>query len=193
MAYIYLHRRNDTGEVFYVGKGSGRRATKRSRRNQHWRRVVNKAGFTVEIIVRGLTDEEAYWVEPLLIEAHGGVENLTNITTGGEGLTSEQVKAQWQDPEHREKRSKDTKELWLDPEYREKISKAVKEQWQDPSHREKISKASKEMWQDPAFREKISKANKRKVKCDKCGRMIGICGLTRHQRGSRCYNPDIDS
>lgn len=189
MAYIYLHRRNDTGEVFYVGKGSGNRAYRKDERNPHWHNVVNKAGFTVEIIAKGLTDAEAYWAEPLLIEAHGGVENLTNISDGGEGFSSEESKALWQDPTYREKKSKATKEQWQDPAYREKMSKARKErmleQWQDPAYREKVSKAMKEAHKDPAVRKK----KKRKVKCDKCGRMIGICGLTKHQRGPRCYNP----
>jgi hypothetical protein len=182
MAYIYLHRRNDTGEVFYVGKGMNRRAWSKKRRNPHWHNVVNKSGFTAEIIVRRLTEEEAYWAEPLLIEAHG-LENLTNIQVGGFGFTSEQSSAM-------------REENWKDPEYRKKISEARKgqmsRQWQDPEYREKMCKVAKEhnkrMWQDPAVREKHSKALKRKVKCDKCGRMIGICVLPQHQRGSRCYN-----
>ena len=207
MAYIYLHRRNDTGEVFYVGKGTGGRATDGRSRNPHWQNVVNKAGYTVEIIAKGLTDDEAYWAEPLLIEAHGGVENLTNMSDGGEGFSSEESKALWQDPEYREKISKAMKEQWQDPAFREKISKfqkerkieqwkdpeyrdkhskAVKELWQDPDHREKvskkISKTSKELWQDPAHREKVT----RKVECDKCGRMIGVTNLPQHQRGPRC-------
>jgi hypothetical protein len=209
MAYIYLHRRNDTGEVFYVGKGTGNRATTKKGRNPHWHNIVNKAGHSVEIIAKGLTDAEAFWAEPLLIEAHGGVENLTNMSDGGEGWSSEEAGAQsrrnWQDPAVREKMSKAMKEMWQDPAVRErkskavkeamkdpavreKVSKARKEMWQDPAYREKVSKARKEMWQDPTIREKISKANKRKVECDKCGRMIGVTRLPQHQRGPRCYN-----
>jgi len=94
MAYIYLHRTNDTGEVFYVGKGSGNRATETRGRNQHWHRVVNKAGFTAEIIVRGLTDEEAYALEVEII-AEYGLENLVNQTLGGDGIGSQQRKEIW--------------------------------------------------------------------------------------------------
>jgi len=154
MAYIYLHRRNDTGAVFYIGKGTGDRATTTKGRNQHWHRVVNKAGFTAEIIVRGLTDDEAYWLEPLLIEAHGGVDKLTNMAEGGLGLTSEDAKRTWKDPELREKISQSIKDAWKDPELREKMSQSTKELWKDPEYREKISKARKEMWQDPTYREK---------------------------------------
>ena len=207
MAYIYLHRRNDTGEVFYVGKGTGDRATSTKKRNPYWHNVVNKAGFTAEIITKGLTDAEAFWAEPLLIEAHGGVQNLTNMSDGGEGFSSAEMKALWQDPAHRERISEAVKEqnkrMWQDPARREKMSKAKKEQWQDPAFREKhskamqkamqdpavlerISKANKETWQDPAHREKMSKARRRKVECDKCGRMIGVTKLPQHQRGSRC-------
>ena len=188
MAYIYLHRRNDTGEVFYVGKGSGKRAWKKSDRNPHWHNVVNKAGYTVEIIAKGLTDEEAFWVEPLLIEAHGGVQNLTNMQEGGKGFTSEDAKRLWEDPEYREKMSQSMKETWSDPERREMRVQSRKEMYKDPEYRKKMSQASKEMWKDPEHRAKISQANKRRLECDRCGRLIGITHLKRHHRGPHCYN-----
>ncbi len=31
--YVYLHKATETGEVFYVGKGSGRRAWETKKRN----------------------------------------------------------------------------------------------------------------------------------------------------------------
>lgn len=126
MAYIYLHRRNDTGEVFYVGKGSGKRAYKKDRRNAHWHAVVNKAGYTVEIIAKGLTDEEAYWVEPLLIEAHGGVENLTNQTKGGDGVRSEYLKELWKDPIFRERQTEAFRKARQDGQVAQKISQTLR-------------------------------------------------------------------
>lgn len=91
--YVYQHRRGDTGAVFYVGKGTERKRSKsclfeRSRstlcRNAHWRRVVARHGFTVEIVALCRTDEEAQNVERALIREYGRA-NLTNMTDGGEG------------------------------------------------------------------------------------------------------------
>ena len=111
MAYVYLHRRNDTEKVFYIGKGSGQRAWQKTRRNPHWTAVENKAGRCVEIVKRGLTDEEAFALETKLIEQHGGVENLTNMTEGGEGGytnadNSEGMRKAWANPEWAAERRK---------------------------------------------------------------------------------------
>ena len=57
--YVYEHVRNDTGQVFYVGKGSGRRAYYSSGRNKHWHRIVNKHGFSVTILAREICEELA--------------------------------------------------------------------------------------------------------------------------------------
>ena len=82
--YVYVHKRNDTGEVFYVGKGCGRRAFWKNGRNRHWNFVVNKHGYTVEIIKGCLNEEEAFALEKDAI-AYYGRKNLCNYTDGGEG------------------------------------------------------------------------------------------------------------
>lgn len=69
--YIYQHRRNDTGEVFYVGKGQGRRAHYKHSRGKHWHSIVNKAGFTVEIIEDKLFEGVAFEKEVCLIKSIG--------------------------------------------------------------------------------------------------------------------------
>ena len=53
--YVYEHTRPDTGNVFYVGKGSFKRAYSKAKRNKHWHNIVNKAqGFSVNIIAKDL-------------------------------------------------------------------------------------------------------------------------------------------
>lgn len=86
--YVYVHRRLDTGEVFYVGKGSGRRAWSSYKRNNWWVNVVNKVGFTVEIISDCLNENEAFTLEKELVLSfkNSGV-TLTNLTDGGEGAS----------------------------------------------------------------------------------------------------------
>ena len=48
--YVYVHRTADTGRIFYVGKGTKNRAWTKGSRNLHWRNIVNKHGYTVEIV-----------------------------------------------------------------------------------------------------------------------------------------------
>jgi hypothetical protein len=95
--YVYLHLKKDTGEVFYVGKGSFRkdrnplyeRATVDHSRNLKWRNVVKKHGYKVVIFASCQTDEEAQRLEKQLIKELGrndlGLGNLVNFTDGGDG------------------------------------------------------------------------------------------------------------
>lgn len=55
--YVYVHFRNDTNQIFYVGKGSGKRAYNSQKRNGYWKNVVKKAnGYSVQIIAKNLSN-----------------------------------------------------------------------------------------------------------------------------------------
>ena len=84
--YIYQHRKADTNEIFYVGKGKGRRFKQIFGRNDYWHRVVNKHGFTSEIIKNDLDEELALCAEIECIDVYKrrGIK-LVNATDGGEG------------------------------------------------------------------------------------------------------------
>jgi len=96
--YVYKHIRTDTGEVFYVGKGSFRKDRKASyeraydnnhSRNFHWKHIVDKCGFKVEIFASCKTDKEAQRLEKELIAEIGRKDirkgPLVNFTDGGDG------------------------------------------------------------------------------------------------------------
>lgn len=86
--YVYLHRRGDNNEVFYVGKGRGRRSTTTSGRNKWWKNVYNKHGFSVEHVETGLCEEDAFSLEVELIKFYKENNHvLCNITCGGEGCS----------------------------------------------------------------------------------------------------------
>ena len=100
MAYVYLHRRKDNDQPFYVGVGgllsfdNYQRANANNwkglrNRSDFWRNVVNKFGFTVEIVLDNCTKEEALLEEVRLIKLYGrqDIETgiLVNHTDGGEG------------------------------------------------------------------------------------------------------------
>jgi len=86
--YVYFHTRNDTKQVFYVGKGIKRRCTDSVRRSEHWKRIVKKAnGFKVEIAWSGESEHEAYAVEAQLIaKLRDQNVALCNVADGGGGV-----------------------------------------------------------------------------------------------------------
>lgn len=87
--YVYEHRRNDTGNPFYIGKGTGRRAYTTYRRNPLWKRIASKHGFTVVIARDNLTEKEAYAMEIGMViigKVSGCCE--ANMTYGGDGVVT---------------------------------------------------------------------------------------------------------
>lgn len=84
--YTYIHRRADTGDVFYVGKGTGRRANFILNRNSYWKKLAAKYGFMVEIVAYFYLEKDAFDHERQMIAEQrlAGVR-LTNLTEGGEG------------------------------------------------------------------------------------------------------------
>jgi hypothetical protein len=92
--FIYLHRRNDTGEVFYVGKGTRthkrqyERAYITDKRSAFWSAIVAKAGYSIELVVDCFVEAYAFEMERSLIALHGrrlDGGTLCNMTMGGEG------------------------------------------------------------------------------------------------------------
>jgi len=84
--YVYVHERNDSGSVFYVGKGRGKRAWTKRHYNSRWMRVDAKHGHTVRVVQSGLSEACAFSIERLMIyrlRATGAP--LVNMTDGGEG------------------------------------------------------------------------------------------------------------
>ena len=86
--YIYQHRKADTNEIFYVGKGKGTRLNQSKGRNQYWHRVVAKHGFVAEYIAQNLDEELAFLAEMEAIDVYRrrGIK-LVNVTDGGEGAS----------------------------------------------------------------------------------------------------------
>jgi hypothetical protein len=86
--HTYAHYKPQGG-LFYIGKGTVKRAYAMDRRNSHWQNVVNKYGRPdVKLLARWDTEAEALDHEILLISCFRdmGVE-LANKTAGGEGLS----------------------------------------------------------------------------------------------------------
>jgi hypothetical protein len=105
MFYTYAHTKPD-GTIFYIGKGTGVRAWKKTSRNPHWKNVVLKyKTYNVEILANWNTEKEALNHEILLISCFRDLGyKLVNMTDGGEGTSG----------------------LKMTEEVKQKISKALK-------------------------------------------------------------------
>lgn len=132
--YVYEHVRKDSGQVFYVGKGSGYRIVSKQGRNPYWRRVAEKAGYDPRIVFRTDCEELAFFAEQELIDKHrrSGLR-LANMTDGGEGRSGfkpspESIKLQ-ADRQRGQKRPA--------------VSAALKGRVRTPEHSKRISEAKK--------------------------------------------------
>ena len=81
--YVYIHRRGDTNEPYYVGKGRDGRAYDFINRNDFWKRIHRKHGTIVEIYRDQLLESEAFEIEVTLIATLKG--DLCNQSPGGSG------------------------------------------------------------------------------------------------------------
>jgi hypothetical protein len=88
MFYTYAHAKPD-GTIFYIGKGTGRRAWSTKSRNSHWKNIVGKyKDYGVEILANWDTEKEAFSHEVLLISCFKDLGySLTNKTNGGDGAS----------------------------------------------------------------------------------------------------------
>ena len=88
MFYTYMHTRNDTQEVFYIGKGTKKRPRDKSNRNKHWHSIVQKHGYTVTVLAAWKTNEDALEHEKVLIAVFKDMgKKLANYVDGGKGTT----------------------------------------------------------------------------------------------------------
>jgi hypothetical protein len=86
MYYSYAHLKSDTKEVFYIGKGTGRRLKRKDARNTHWHNTALKHGFEPIKLAEWKTEQEAFEHEKFLIECFKdmGIQ-LVNQSGGGDG------------------------------------------------------------------------------------------------------------
>lgn len=126
MAYVYLHKKLNTEEIFYVGISSNDDdnflRSKSSARSKYWKNIVNKYGYEIIIHLTNLTLDEAYEKEIELIKYYGRLDlktgTLVNMSDGGEGCNNPSE-------EHRKAISLGNKGKKLSQETKDKMSKAV--------------------------------------------------------------------
>lgn len=166
MAVVYLHKRNDTNEVFYVGIGkTPRRAFSKDMRNRHWKHIVEKVGYIVDILVSETPWEDACKIEKLLIEKYGrkdlGLGNLVNMTDGGDGNNNMIISQ-----ETRQKMSESAKGKIYSEETKQKLSEAHKGKTMSEESRNKMRESRKNQTFSDETKKKLSlfQRNKEGVK-----------------------------
>jgi len=187
MGVVYQHRRNDTNEIFYVGIGRDKKRPyeKRKGRNKYWRNIVNKHGYTVEILHEDLSFDECKEIERELILIHGrkdlGTGTLCNLTDGGDGVVgyihSDETRRNMSElrigKTHSDETRRNMSELYTgekhpffgkthSDETRRKIGEALKGKKHSEETKRKISE-SKTGEKNPMFGKKFSDETKRKI------------------------------
>jgi hypothetical protein len=146
--YIYAHYRNDTGEVFYVGKGEGNRHKSKQGRNPYWHNIVKSHGYISKILQYFEKEEDAHKAEQELIAERGrkdlGKGLLVNMSDGGEGASGA-VRT----PEQRQRYSEST---WMNTE----AGKASMRGDLNPAKRDDVRAilSERNAHRDPGVREK---------------------------------------
>lgn len=186
--YVYVHK-DDAGNIFYVGKGSGRRAYKFRNRSKFWWNYVTKhckALPKVEIVNSFNNEEAAFALETSLIQHYGRRDKslglLVNLTDGGEGISgaivipsettkfnqAKAAKARWSRTEEKARQSQIQRKRFTDPEQRRKASEANKN---NPKVLEAVAKGAeavrgKEAWNKGQAASEETKAKQAQAKRD---------------------------
>lgn len=158
--YVYAHRTNlprSLGDVFYIGKGQRRRAWTKWGHNQRWENTAKKYGYSVEILIDGLSESEAFVFEKFFI-SFCGRNQLCNMTDGGEGASGS-VHSE----ETKNKISKKNKGLTRSPEFcaRMKIHNGKRNTSEE--QRSKVAAANATRIVSKETRDKISAALSERV------------------------------
>jgi hypothetical protein len=132
--YIYAHTiashggDRPFGEIFYIGKGSGKRAYIKGNMSQYWKNIVSKYEYNIHYFETKLTNEQANLAEIRYIKAIGredlGLGTLVNHSDGGE---SGSIGCVWSE-ESRKKQSeshKGEKAYWFGKEITDEAKKKM--------------------------------------------------------------------
>lgn len=170
--YVYIHKKATTGDIFYVGKGSGKRYCDTKSRGKFWRDIVKKHGFVVEFVEVGLQEWYAFELESSLISLYGRLDDktgcLANLTDGGEGSSG------WmQDEKEKIRKSLAASAFMSKQENKKAFGDASKNRWKNPAYREKMSAVFAENKNNKEKAERISEIRKAYWASDNYKKRVG--------------------
>lgn len=206
--YVYIYRRKDNGNVFYIGKGCNNRDITIAGHNNYCRNIANKYGCIIERIYENLTEQEALDLEEKTIKHYvydlnysialdndfelrdrSNEKFLCNHTLGGEGTIGTH---RMSDKEKEKRRNKflGDKNIAKRVDVREKLSKHAKENnsFARTDVKEKIAKKTKERLNDPKVKEQRSKFYKEFYKTERGKLAIEKARKTRKSKNYSSHN-----
>jgi len=185
--YVYKHIRFKDGSIFYIGKGKGDRIFSPDGRNPYWKRIVKKdGGFTAQLIKDCISEEEALVLEKQII-LEIGLENLSNMTEGGNGCNTRKGFTQEEYDvwiSNKSKAQSGKIGYWRDKK-RENGSIKLNDKHAEGSYDYKWLKNPK----SEETKQKMAEAARNRIRplliCNICG-MEMKTNLSRHQKGKNC-------
>lgn len=185
MFFTYAHSKPD-GTLFYIGKGTQKRAYAKDNRNPYWQHIVSKHGRTVNMLAGWDKEKDALLHEQFLIACFRDMgHKLANVTDGGEGISGHKHSAeaktkmsafqkQFQNsdrmkiahaiageksklPERRQKQRDFARAYMANPVHREQSRMGALKQCQDPLFIEAQRERAKKRMTSPEFRYMMAK------------------------------------
>lgn len=186
--YVYKHIRLKDGSTFYIGKGKGDRMYSADKRNQYWKRIVEKdGGFTAQLIKDNISNEEALQLEKSIINEIG-MENLTNMTEGGNGGDTRKGFTQNEYDEWiRHKSEAQTGKIgyWRGKKRNEHSKKLKEIASKTGCYKNNGKSIRTDEWKQKQSEAALNRVRKIVV-CDKCGKEVVDTHLKRHQTSNKC-------
>jgi len=145
---VYLHYRLDTGECYYIGKGTKKRAKAKDGRNPIWNRIVKKAGYKIVIVNFFENEKDSLSLEVDLIARYSP---KANITIGGEGVSGLK-----HSDSSKEKLRQSTLKLRADQRWLDNNLSKMREAVKNPESRAISSRKKKEYFLNEANRLNMS-------------------------------------
>lgn len=98
--YVYAWYNTDTNEVFYIGKGKGRRYLSTTSRNQYFLDYIASHNTDVIILIDNLFEEQAFIYEKILTDEYKQQGQCScNLAPAGQGgchyVWTDEMKAYW--------------------------------------------------------------------------------------------------
>ena len=180
---VYAHYRLDTGECFYIGKGTEKRAQAKDCRNIIWKRIEAKAGRKIIVLQYFVNEHDALAFEVDLIAKYNPV---ANITAGGEGVSGLK-----HTDETKEKCRQATLKLRKDEQWLKNNLTNMREAVSKPESKAKVSKAKKDFFQNEQNRKHMSIKQSEFIKNNPEIQRLGLISIKNLWRGSRAMTYDI--
>ena len=206
--YVYVYKRKDNGNIFYIGKGHGDRDKTISGHNTYCRRIANKYGCIVERIYENLTEQQALDLEEQTIKYYvynlgysialtndfelrdrSNEKFLCNHTLGGEGSNGSHRMSDEEKEKRRQKFLGDNN-IAKRKDVRKKLSQHAKENnsFAIPSVIEKIAKKNKERLNRPEIKKKRSEYYKEFYKTERGKLAIENAKKTKKEKHYSAHN-----